>query len=63
MTEKYYYELSKDDETLYCTVDVPVKAEKLPEMLCLSDYKARQITKEEYEREAEQDADRLFVSL
>lgn len=55
MSKKYYYELSKDDEKFYCTVDVPIKVERLPELICLSDYKARQITKEEYEQEAEQE--------
>lgn len=55
MSEKYYYELSNGEETLYCTVDVPIKAGKLSEIICLSDYKARQITKEEYEKEADTD--------
>lgn len=53
---KYYYELSKTgEETIYCAINAPIKEEKLPEIVGLPDYTARQISKEEYEQEAEQE--------
>lgn len=51
--EKYYYELSNENtgESLLCSVDLPIKSEKLPELCCLDGYTARQVSKEYFERE------------
>lgn len=51
MSKKYYYELSNGDEILYCSVELPIKEETLPELINMPDYTARQITKEEYDKE------------
>ena len=55
MLEKYYYRLRKGNEILFCAVDKPIKEEKLSELICMPDYTAKQITKAEYEKEAEQE--------
>lgn len=56
--EKYYYELTNcnEDETVYCACDLPVKDEKLPEVLGIDalGYTARRISKDEYEENADE---------
>lgn len=58
-TQEYYYKLhnGNEDETLYTRVNAHMKADKLPEFMGMSDmgYTAEEISKEEYEREAEQE--------
>lgn len=58
-TKQYYYKLcnGNEDETLYTRVNAHIKADKLTEFMGMSDmgYTAEEITKEEYEREAEQE--------
>lgn len=50
MSEKYYYKIININTggELYATCDLPVKAEKLCEMLGLDGYRAEAISKEEY---------------
>lgn len=52
--EKCYYELSNENtgESLLCSMNLPIKPEKLPEMFCLDGYTARQVSKEYFERES-----------
>ena len=61
MESKYYYRLIKDDEELYCSTNIPLKPDKLIEALCMEDmgYKAEQITKEEYDMNADSDEDEI----
>lgn len=57
MNKKYYYKIINDttNETdLYVSVDLPVKPEKLCEILCLNGYRAEPTTKEEYEENSEE---------
>lgn len=55
--KKWYYKLENgnEDETLYCAVDLPVKPENLPDLVGLEglNYTAAQISKEEYEENAD----------
>lgn len=53
--EKYYYELNNKEtgDSLFCTLDLPVKPELVPEILGIDElgYTARLVTKEYYESE------------
>ena len=58
MTDKFYYKLinnTTDEVEFYVSVDLPLKTEKLCETLCLKGYRAEPVTKEEYEKESEDD--------
>ena len=61
MESKYYYRLIKDDEELYCSTNIPLEPDKLIEALCMEDmgYTAEQITKEEYDMNADIDEDEI----
>lgn len=60
MTDKFYYKIINDNTNevdCYVSVDLPVKPEKLCEILCLKWYRAEPTTKEEYEENSEEGAD------
>lgn len=48
-----YYKIKHKEtsEEFYATCEMPIKAEKICEVLGLEDYTAEIVTKEEYERE------------
>lgn len=55
--EKFYYEISNKEHIFYCCVNVHIEEEYVPEILGISNhglfnpsYRARKITKEEYEK-------------
>ena len=59
MAEQYYYkiiDISTGDE-FYAKCDLPVKADKLCEILGLDGYRAEAISKEEYFAEADEGDD------
>ena len=50
-TEKYYYKIiNKNTKNLVCYIqlNLPIKEEKICEILCLNGYYAKSVTKEEY---------------
>lgn len=57
MTDKFYYKIinnTTNKTDFYVSVDLPVKPEKLCEILCLNGYRAESTTKEEYENNTEE---------
>ena len=61
MESKYYYRLIKDDGELYCSTNISLEPDKLIQALCMEDmgYTAEQITKEEYDMNADIDEDEI----
>ncbi len=57
--EQYYYKIinTKTGDDYYAKCDLPVKADKLCELLGLNDYRAETISKEEYYAEADDEGD------
>ena len=54
ITKKYYYKITSIDGTeLYVSTDLPLKSNKLCEILGLGDYTAVEITKQEYDENTE----------
>lgn len=54
ITEKYYYKMISIDGTeLYVSTNLPLKSNKLCEILGLDDYTAVEITKREYDGNTE----------
>ncbi len=55
MNEKTYFKITntQSGEELYVSVNIPIPAEKICETLCLTDCTAEQITKEQYDAEAD----------
>lgn len=54
ITEKYYYKITSIDDTeLYVSTDLPLKPNKLCEILGLDDCAAIEITKQEYDENTE----------
>ena len=57
MTDKFYYKIinnTTNEVDFYVAVDLPVKPEKLCEILCLNGYRAEPTTKEDYENNTEE---------
>lgn len=58
MSEKFYYKItSKDGENLYVSVNAHAKADKLCKFFGLDDCTAVEITKEEYDENAEDESE------
>lgn len=56
MADKYYYKIINDNtglDVFYVSVDVPIKDEKVCEVLDLKGHHAESISKDEYEREVD----------
>lgn len=55
MNEKTYFKITNTvtGEELYASVNIPITAEKICETLCLTDCTEEQITKEQYDAEAD----------
>ena len=60
MADKFYYKIVNDNTgsvVFYVSVDVPVKDDKVCEVLDIKGHHAESVTKEEFERETEDNFD------